>query len=265
MPRMDPVAIVADVTEMESRPPVHPEHVAELEARGYQLLGRFATLSRPTRDDRAYGRVERARLDEWRQRPAASVLVAPDGSSFAGVDTFGDARMLRLRSELDDGSVVETVGIERPGVLKPRWGRDPLATFTAVATPDHAVRVLQDPSADAVIAEHADHVSLASGRRGAQPVRHTDRDHALRLASLHADHMSRVLHRWRRLLISIAVPGLVLLGAFFMWLEVGNGVGLGTALLLDLAMALVAVLGIIAIAVPLSRARWWRPPYLVDR
>ena len=92
------VPIVADVTTMEQRPPVHPEQVAALESRGFRELGRFATLTRPSGDDRAYAGPQRARLDDWRQRPAATVLVAPDGSAFAGVDVFGEARMLRLRT-----------------------------------------------------------------------------------------------------------------------------------------------------------------------
>ena len=141
-----PVPIVADVTTMEQRPPVHPDQVAALEGRGFRVLGRFATLTRPSRDDRAYAGPERARLDDWRQRPAATVLVAPDGSAFAGVDVFGEARMLRLRTELEDGSLVETVGVEREGALRPRWGRDPFATFKVTATADHATRLIEDPA-----------------------------------------------------------------------------------------------------------------------
>jgi hypothetical protein len=261
---MDPVAIVADVSEMETRPPAYPEHVAALEARGFRVIGRFATLNRPSQDDLAYARQERARLDHWRQRTAATALAAPDGSSFAGVDTVGEARMLRLRSELDDGSVVETLGIERDGVLQPRFGRDPLAAFRYVLTPDHSVRVLEDPSPDAVIAEHADHVAVTAARRGAQPVRHVDRDHALRLASMHADHMSRVVHRGRRLGRLILFAVFVVLAVAMLTFQVATDSSLTATLLFDvciLASALAAVLGV---ARMLTRSSWWRPPYLPD-
>ena len=263
---MHPRAIVADVTTMETRPPVHPEQVEQLEGRGFRVLGRFATLTRPTRDDAAYAGRERARLEDWRQRPAATVLVAPDGSAFAGADVFGDARMLRLRTELDDGSLVETVGIERDGVLRPRWGRDPLATFRVTATADHAVVLVEDPAPDVVIAEHADHVRQVVARRGAQPVVHADRDHALRLATGAADHMARVTNRFRRIVQVVCIAVVVSVGALFMWIELGSGVDLSTALLLDLVMVLVVLLAVVLVVVtviaPLSRMQWWRPMYL---
>ncbi len=263
------VPIVADVTTMEQRPPVHPEQVAALEGRGFRELGRFATLTRPSGDDRAYAGPQRALLDDWRQRPAATVLVAPDGSAFAGVDVFGEARMLRLRTELDDGSIVETVGVEREGALRPRWGQDPFATFKVTATADHAIVLVEDPSPDVVIAEHADHVGRVVAKGGARPLVHADRDHALRLATSSVDHMNRVTRRFRVIFRVVCIAIVVLLGAVFMTLEVGSGSSLPRALFLDLVMVVVIVLVVafvIAFALaPLSRMRWWRPPYLVDR
>ena len=262
---MHPLAIVADVTEMETRPPAHPEQVAALEALGFRALGRFATLTRPSRDDAAYAARERARLDEWRHRPAATVLVAPDGSAFAGVDTLGDARMLRLRTELDDGSVVETVGLERAGALLPRFRRDPLATFKAVRTPDHAVRLVEDPSPDTVIAEHADHVTATAERRGAQPVRHLDRDHALRLASLHADHLSRVVQRWRLVTRVLALAVLLAVGTVGLWVEYATGMSLPVVILTDLLLVAIVLAAVVGVMAVVARTSWWRPSYLVDR
>jgi hypothetical protein len=262
---MHPVAIVADVSDLETRPPAYPEHVAALEARGFRVLGRFATLNRPSQDDRAYARQERARLDDWRQRTAATVLVAPDGTSFAGVDTVGEARMLRLRTELDDGSVVETVGIEREGVLQPRFGRDPLAAFSYVLTPDHSVRLLEDPSPDAVIVEHDDHVAVAAARREAQPVRHADRDHALRLATMHADHMSRVVHRGRRLSRTILFAVFVVLVLAMLAHQVSAERSWTAILLVDVGILATALAAVVGVTRMLSRSWWWRPPYLPDR
>jgi hypothetical protein len=260
---MDPVAIVADVSDLETRPPTYPEHVAALEARGFRMLGRFATVSRPSQDDRAYARQERARLDDWRLRTAATVLVAPDGTSFAGVDTFGEARLLRLRTELDDGSVVETVGIDREGTLRPRFGQDPLASFRYVETPDHSVHLIEDPSPDAVIAAHSDHVAAAAARRAAQPVRHEDRDHALRLASRHADHLSRVVHRGRRLSrVLLFALFAVLVVALFAY-DVADRSPAETLLawVVVFAVMLFAILGV---SLGLRRSSRWRPPYLTD-
>jgi hypothetical protein len=265
LPRMDPLAIVADVTDMETRPPRHPDHVAAMEARGFRVLGRFATLARPSQNDMAYGRQQRTRLEDWRQRTAATAMVAPDGTSFAGVDTFGEARMLRLRSELDDGSVVETVGVERDGVLMPRFGRDPLESFKLVATPDHFVRLIEDPTPDAVIAEHQAHVTDAAAIRGAEPVRHADRDHALRLATLHVDHMTRTVHRGQRV-TRLALFGVfvVLVAAMLAYQSSAERPTIAV-LLFDLAMVLIAV--IVAIGVSRLMMRWtrWRPAYVVDR
>jgi hypothetical protein len=262
------VPIVADVTTLEQRPPVHPEQIAALEARGFRVLGRFATLTRPTRDDTAYAKPERERLDDWRQRPAATVLVAPDGTAFAGVDVFGEARMLRLRTELDDGSVVETVGVEREGALLPRWGQDPFATFQATATADHAFRLVEDPAPDVVLAEHDDHLAHVLARRDARPLVHADRDHALRLASAGVAHLMRVNKRYRVIFQAVCISLVVLIGVVFSTLEFAPGTSTSEALLLDLVMVVVAVVSVGSVIVfvlkPLSRMQWWRPPYLVD-
>jgi hypothetical protein len=256
---MDPVAVVADVTEMETRPPAQPERVEALEARGFRVLGRFATLSAPSAQDRAYGRTERARLDAWRDRPAATVLVAPDGSAFAGVDTFGDAPLLRLRTELDDGSIVETIGTERHGALLPRHG-NPFAGFTSTATEDHPVRLIEDPSADAVIASHRDHVATVAARSGAHAVRHAERDHALRLASRSVEHMTRIRQRSIALVRGIGLVAAVPIGLLFLWVEISSGMSLGSALLLDLVFVLVVVLVVLAVLLLVGRSPRWRPP-----
>ncbi len=261
---MDPVAIIADMTEMETRPPLQPEKVAALEARGFRVLGRFATLSGPSRGDNAYDKAQRARLETWRDRPAATVLVAPDGSAFAGVDTFGDAPLLRLRTELDDDGIVETIGIVREGALMPRRG-DPFATLTGASTDDHPIRLIETADPDLLIATHRDHVTEVSGRRGAAPIAHADRDHALRLASRALDHMNRVRDRGLQLLRRTATVVAVLLGGLLMAYQLASGVRLTTALLFDLFLIPVGLLVFVAVAIPIIRSPRWRPSLLDDR
>jgi hypothetical protein len=256
---MDPVAIVADVTEMETRPPAQPANVEALEARGFRVLGRFATLSGPSRYDNAYSRPERARLEAWRNRPAATVLVAPDGTAFAGVDTFGEAPLLRLRTELDDGTVVETIGTERRGALVPRRG-DPFAGFSGTATPDHPVRLIEDPSPDAVIAAHHEHVAEVVGRLDAQPLRHADRDHALRLATKAADQMTRIRDRTAALIRRTVLVVVIPIGLLWLWVELSSGMSVGSALLMDLLLIPVVLLVVLLVLLVVGRSPRRRPP-----
>ncbi len=259
---MDPV--VADVTELETRAPTHPELVEALEARGFRVLGRFATLSGPSRDDRIYNGAERTRLEAWRDRPAATVLVAPDGTAFAGVDTFGDAPLLRLRTELDDGSLVETLATRREGALLPRHG-DPLAGFTSPATEDHPIRLIEEPTVDALIGAHLEHTAAETARRGARAVQHTDRDHALRVATRAAEHASRVRARANRLVRGAGVCIVVVLGLLLLWWELAADMSVGTSLLLDLLLVPTVVLVWFVVLLPLARSGLWRPPLNPER
>ncbi len=264
LPRMDPAIIVADVTELETRPPTQPELVAALEARGFRVLGRFATLSGPSRDDLVYAPSERRRLEAWRDRPAAVVLVAPDGTAFAGVDTFGDAPLLRLRTELDDGSVVETVATQREGALQPRKG-DPFAGITQSTTADHPIRLIEEPSADALITAHRAHTAAEAARRGAAPVRHTDRDHALRVATRAAEHATRVRARTKVMVRGVGVAIAVVLGMLLLWWELSSGMSVGQAVLLDLLLIPTVMVVWFLALLPVSRSRRLRPLLNPDR
>lgn len=57
------------------------------------------------------------------------MLAAGDHASYVVVGRFGKAPVLRFRTVLDDGAVVETVSVAKPRVLRPR-GQDPFAGFT---------------------------------------------------------------------------------------------------------------------------------------
>jgi hypothetical protein len=192
------------------------------------------------------------------------VLVAPDGSAFAGVDTFGEAAMLRLRTELDDASIVETVGVQQEGAIRPRRG-DPFASMTSAATEDHSIRLVRDPSPAVVTAEHRYHVLAVVTERGAQPVRHSDRDQALRLATRAVDHVSRVQARIQSMLRWVVVGLVIPLGLLLLWWELGSDMSVTSALLLDMLLFAAVVLVLMPVMVVLSRWHGWRPPLLTKR
>jgi hypothetical protein len=257
-----PEPIVADATATEHRPPAHPEDVEAWEALGFRVLGRFATLQSASRQDLVYGRAERQRLSDWRLRPAATVLAAPDGSAYVTVDVFGDAPLSRMRTELDDGSIVETIGMQEAGALRPRGGGNPLAGFTSAATADHPIRLIADPTPAAIAAAHGDHVATVSALRGARSLRHDQRDHALRVATRAVAHHTAVQRRLATMTRVVGITLILLLGAFFMGVEIGYDTPLPVALLLDLQMVLLWLLLLAVTARPLAKARWWRPSLL---
>ena len=254
--------IVADATDLEHRPAVFPQLVADLERLGFASIGRFASLMAPSRADRCYGRDERARLSEWRMRPAFTVLRATDGSAFAGVDSLGDARVLRLRTELADGSLVETVGVDPDGILRPRPWIDAYGGFTSVHTDDRSVLLLHDASADVVVPAHADHLQQAVARRAADPVPHSDRDHALHLWTRSAAHVGRNQARAVKVARSLMTVVAILLVGPLLWWQVTGARTLPSVLLADgLVLLAFLVLGPL-VARLVGRRRWWRAPYL---
>ena len=255
--------IVADATELEHRSAVFPELVAAVERLGFAPIGRFASIAAPSRADRCYGRAERARLSEWRLRPAFTVLRAADGSAFAGVDSLGDARVLRLRTELTDGSLVETIGVDPDGILRPWPWIDAYGGFTSVHTDDRSVLLLHDASAEVVVPAHADQVRQAAARRAADPVRHVDKDQALHLWTRSAAHVGRNQARAVKVARSLMTVVAVLLVGPLLWWQVTDERSLRSVLLFDgLVLVAFLVLGTL-VARLVGRQRWWRAPYLV--
>ncbi|UFN43626.1 hypothetical protein [Nocardioides okcheonensis] len=180
---------VVDATETEHRPGPLPSVVDALQERGFVVIGRLATLSTVAgRDDRLYDRTERHRLATWHARPAATLVVAGDGSAFATVDTFGDAAVLRLRTALADGSLVETVGVAPEGALLPRTRVDALGGFVLGEARGRSVRLVRTAAVVEVLERHAQHVAEVGGDRGSEPVAHRDRDQAVRLWRRAARH-----------------------------------------------------------------------------
>ncbi len=243
---------VADVTAREQRPVLFPDAVVEMEGLGFSVLGRFGTVAGASRRDRIFTRPERERLAAWRERPAYPVLVADDGSAFASVDSYGDARVLLLRTELTDGSLVETVGVDREGMLRPRGAIDPFAVFTNVETSDRDVLMLPGTDLARVVAGHREHVRVVASRRGSLAVVHAARDHALRIwlrANAHAELTAR-----RSDLLSTALGCAVIVA-------VGASALLGAAAATVAVAALVGMVLWVAVLALAARSRLVRRSY----
>ena len=182
------VVTVVDVTDTEDRPHLVPWLVDALVARGFRVLGRLATGKRVDSARLAFEGSERDRVDAWRERPARTLLANSDGTAYAVVDTFGDAPFLRLRTLLDDGSLVETVGVSSHGLLVPASG-DPLMAFHAAETAGRALRLLHHADPDVVVPTHERLVGDISGPRGLRPVEHADRAAAVDLWNAATAHL----------------------------------------------------------------------------
>ncbi len=179
---------VVDVTETEHRDPLLPTLVAGMEALGFRVLGRVAVRRSASRNDYLYDAAERRRLATWRARPAATLMAADDGTSFAIVDTYGEAPLLQLRTTLLDGSLVETLGIAPTGAPVPRRPIDPLGGFTLAEAPHRSIRVTELGAPAELVEAHAHHVAERTAAIGVGPADHVDRADAVRLTETAAAH-----------------------------------------------------------------------------
>jgi hypothetical protein len=257
----------ADVTGSEWRLAALPELVHELGRLGYRAIGRVVQRSGGGSDSQ-FDRVERQRLHAWRARPAATMLAAADAAAFVTVDTYGDAPLLRFRTVLTDGTLVETVSVTSDGILRPRPGLDPLEGFTVGDAPGRSVVLLTDLSVAEVARAHRGRVRALAG--AAEPRDHASMADAVALwndAARHTLDTSRTLARWRQLLglgwlLVVSVPVVVV--ALALDRTTGAGAVAVAALLTLVAGATLTVLvrPIRACSRALGRARWWRPAYV---
>lgn len=262
-----------DATETEHRETLSPMTVQQLEEKGFRVLGRIAVLSAPAATDRLFDPAERVRLNAWRSRPAFTLLAAPDGSAYASVDTYGDAPMVRMRTVLEDGSLVETIGLAPEGRLRLRIPFDPYAWITFVNAADRSTRLIHDASAWILVPTHAEHLREVTERRGSRPVLHNDRGDALRLWKRAASHgmVCGRRARWSLILVpitivtclAIALPlatlSLSALDPDSVPLVVFFTIGIG-ALLLRLAIPQE-----MRLSKRITRAHWWRPHFAEPR
>lgn len=241
--------------------------VGALEDRGFRVLGRIAQRRVPG-GRVAYDRSERQRVSDWAARSPGTLLAAGDHASYVVVDRFGEAPVVRFRTVLDDGAVVETVSVASDGVLRPR-GQDPFAGFTLGDAEGRSVALLRDVTVTDAVDAHAGRVAAQSAARGATPVDHDSREAAVALWNDLTGHtlaaVSALTRRMRLLagLMAAAAVGLALVAAAALSRALGAGPGW------DLVVYLAVGCVVLALMLPALRwssarlrdARGWRPAY----
>jgi hypothetical protein len=183
------VVTVVDVTDLEDRPHLVPWLVQALEARGFRALGRLATGKRVESARLAFDGAERDRVDSWRDRAARTLLKDSEGTAYAVVDTLGDAPMLRLRTLLDDGSLVETVGQTSEGLPVPSSGRDIRRGYALSEAPGRAFQLVDVVDPDVVVPAHQALVRDVVGPQHLRPVEHDGRAAAVALWNAATMHL----------------------------------------------------------------------------
>ena len=160
-----------------------------LQTLGFTVLGRLTADKPGSADDALAAAFAGRALDAARRhqvRPARHVLAAPDGTAFAVVDAVAGEPLVRMRSLLDDASLLDTVGL-RPSAQPDIWRR---VVDTALLSSQASKRELhlgEDSDPAAVWQAHQWHLRSAA-EDGRRPLPHEDLDQAVRLWQWALDH-----------------------------------------------------------------------------
>lgn len=215
------------VTPDADTPIDYPELVKDLEDLGFVEVGRFVAVPKnQTIEDLAdvYEPSQRARFLQHATTPIP-VLRSPDRSTLAEVAWFWDSPSLRLRTCLQDGSLVETLR---------RWDHPPPMAETMAGwwkAVDIDQRMLGSnnprrgrsmvltarPSPAEQWAEHQRHVARYSKRRSSPPMEHNTLDMwiAISQAAYANDSVNtqRAVSLWRPLIYAFAAFFFLVIGA----------------------------------------------------
>ena len=178
------------------------------------------------------------------------ILASPDGTAFADVSWFWDSPSIRIRSLLEDGSLVETLRLwdHSPGLPQAlqsfRQNLELYREMTRASTPDRgrSIQVVPDAGPAEMWQAHQRHLTWMSGRRGSAPIGHDSMKQVLALTESAFDHENRVATSTHNLFLATLVAYILtalVLGIFV-------GVSYGTVPML--ATGAVAVLGYVPIA-----------------
>ncbi len=238
---------------------------------GFVQVGRI--LLEPTRgthDDTAaeYSHEEREKYLAHCDVPTP-ILRAPDRSAFVDVSWFWDAPSVRLRSELTDGSAVETNRLweNPPGLprkLARYWRRfDISKDMTKRSTPPggRSTEIVATRDSAAQWRQHQAHVARYAAERHTEVGQLGGIEHALDLARRLFRHDTAVERRtvgfWKPLVLTYGIIGLLLILALHV---AGQRVAaIGTALGLALLTPLVVRLVISRVRILPQRLR---PPFI---
>jgi hypothetical protein len=261
---------------------VYPEYVDELKSMGFVQVGRYlAQPTTQTMEELAAGFGDNAEVFFENATIPTPVLRSPDGSAFAEVSWFWDSPSVRIRTMLDDGSLVETLR---------RWDRPPdlgeMAQFWSEVDIDQEMTREHNPSGGRsvlVVPEcrpheqwerHLEHVAGYGTQRAARPIDHGDLNTAIAIARDGFRHMTKVnqafIGTWKPLVLAYGAVGLMAVAVLTLLAFWRLGTG-------DVRLAMPYFLGAIATAIvfatlsmPFSRLvisrvrstpRWLRPAF----
>jgi len=201
----------------------YPEIVDEFRAMGFVQIGRvLAAPVQGTYEDIAsdYDAVSRERFLAHCDVPTP-ILRAPDGSAFVDVSWHWQSPSVRIRTELADGSLVETNRRwkhppELPLVLAEHWKRfDIDRNMTKRSTPQRgrSVEIASTQDTTAQWRKHQEHLARYSAQRNTEFRRHDDVEQYIMLAGRAFRHDTKVERRtvgfWKPLVLAYGAIGLL--------------------------------------------------------
>lgn len=213
-----------DATDDSDQRVAYPEVVAGFVDLGFQRVGRL--LGEPVDGLEAvaaqYDSAARDRFLEMAPIPAP-ILASPDGTAFAEVSWFWESPSIRIRSLLEDGSLVETVRLwdhtlDLPQARASGQNFDRYREMTRSSSPDRgrSIEAVADAGPAEMWQAHQRHLSWVAGRRNARPIRHASTDQAIAVTRAAFEHDYRVVARTRNLMLaSFAAYSLAVIPVIF--------------------------------------------------
>ena len=265
------IASFIDATDSADERVDYPEIVEEFLAMGFTQVGRLLlTPTEGTHEDTAadYESEQGAAYLAHCDIPTP-MLWAPDGSAFVDVSWFWDSPSVRIRTELADGSVVET---------NRRWGNPPalprqLAKYwkrfdidrdmAKRSTPrsGRSIEIAATHDSAAQWRQHQRHVERYAASRGTSVATFDRFEQAIDMAQRLFRHDTAVERRtvgfWKPLILAYGIVGLLAIVALAVT------AGRHTAALVGIVVALLTPL---IVRVVISKVRVlpeaWRPPFV---
>ncbi len=259
----------------------YPEYVRGFEQLGFDIIGRIiAVPTEGTNEELASGFGDRASEFLEHMTIPTPVLRAPDRSAFVEVSWFWESPSIRIRTTLDDGSLVETL---RRWEVPPPTG--PMSGYWRTADIDVTMTRQNNPAGGRsveVIAEcdpaeqwkhHRDHVARYAAQRNARPIDHWDLEGSIAQLRSTFEHSLAVergyVRTWKPLVLGYAGIGFAAITVLVAWSFIlsakgGNGrpffVGaIGVALFFAFTMVPVVKLVISRVR---SSPKWLRPDFV---
>ncbi len=267
---MSDLARLIDATDSTDTRVDYPEIVEEFLAMGFTWVGRvLLEPTEGTHEDTAanYEPELKAKYLAHCDVPTP-ILRAPDGSAFVDVSWFWDAPSVRIRSELADGSAVETnrrwenpPGL--PTQLARFWRRFDIGRdMTKRSTPrgGRSIEIAATRDSATQWSQHQQHLERYAAQRGTSVSPVTDLEQTIDIAQRLFNHDAAVERRtvglWIPLLLAYGIAGVALIVA--LGLAGQRSTAIRIALLLALMTPVIVYTVISKVRILPER---WRPPF----